>query len=333
MNTKLTIDIDDLHWMMQLLDTMDSGLVVLDRDYNVCIWNSFMQSYSGILAQDIIGRNLFTVCTDIPKSWLEHKMNAAAKLEGKSFSSWEDRPYLFKFSNFSPVSQGLDYMYQDIVITPLRSLSSGITHIALMINDVSDIAKSKIELSSSNQHLEKISQTDGLTDLYNRIHWERCLSAEFKHLLSDLSRSSSLVMIDIDHFKKINDTYGHSIGDEVIKIVSSTIKSNVRSQDLCGRYGGEEFIILLPNTTGDEAFYFAERLRKKIASLALKVATHQVQVTISLGVSCCEANHYFANYHDWLKEVDNHLYQSKHTGRNCTTHLAANNFTVEEIAL
>ncbi|WP_394250995.1 diguanylate cyclase [Vibrio profundi] len=312
----LTLDMADFHWVMQIMDTMDSGLLVIDRNYNVCVWNSFMQSYSGILSQNIMGRNLFEVCPELPESWLRAKVDAAADLETKSFSSWEDRAYLFKFCNFSPVSNGAEFMYQDIVITPLRSLCGETSHMSIIINDVSDIAKNKIAMRETNLRLSKASKTDGLTGLYNRRFWEESLKAEFDRTLA-LETSSSIVIFDIDHFKRVNDTYGHTVGDDVIRKAAELVQQTARGTDICGRYGGEEFTVLLPDTTSDQAYYFAERLRKRIASTIVESDGHSIEFTVSLGV--CETSLYVTDYLDWLKQADNCLYESKQQGRNTTS--------------
>ncbi|AVW99092.1 diguanylate cyclase [Vibrio vulnificus] len=316
MNSDLTLNIADFHWVTQILDTMDSGLVVIDRSYNVCVWNSFMQSYSGVMSQTILGKNLFEFFSDLPRTWLETKVNTAAILETRSFSSWENRPYLFKFHNFSPVSNGSTYMYQDIVITPLRSLCGDVSHVAIQINDVSEIARSKTHLKETNHHLSEISRRDGLTGLFNRAFWEQSLKEEFSRM-QFLDTPSSLVIFDIDHFKKVNDTYGHHAGDEVIRRTASLLKKTARNSDLCGRFGGEEFTVLLPHTSADQARYFSERLRKRIEQEIVCVEKFAINYTISLGV--CEFDAKFTSHTEWLKAADGALYHSKEGGRNQTT--------------
>ena len=311
--SEITLDMADFHWVTQILDTMDSGLIVLDRQYNVCVWNSFMQSYSGVLSQDIIGQCLFDRFEELPRAWLETKLKTSADLETRSFSSWENRPYLFKFTNFSPVSNSCAFMYQDIVITPLRSLSGEISHIAIQINDVSETARNRIYLKETNQHLSEISRKDGLTGLFNRAYWEQSLKEEFTQIkVSD--GSCSLVIFDIDHFKLVNDTYGHPVGDEVIRRTSSLLRKTARSSDICGRFGGEEFTVLLPNTNQAQASYFAERLRKRVEQEAVKVEDFIINYTISIGV--CEYKPHFASHTQWLKSADSALYRAKENGRN-----------------
>ncbi|UTZ25339.1 GGDEF domain-containing protein [Vibrio campbellii] len=313
--SEITLDIADFHWVTQILDTMDSGLIVLDQDYKVCVWNSFMQSYSGILSQNILGECLFDHFEELPRTWLETKLKTSADLETRSFSSWENRPYLFKFNNFSPVSNSSNLMFQDIVITPLRSLSGDVSHIAIQVNDVSETARNRIHLRETNQHLSEISRKDGLTGLFNRAYWEQSLKEEFAQL-KVIEESSSLVIFDIDHFKKVNDTYGHHTGDEVIRRTSSLLRKTARSSDICGRFGGEEFTVLLPQTNQEQANYFAERLRKRIEQEIVKVEEFLINYTISIGV--CEYKPYFESHTQWLKSADAALYRAKESGRNQT---------------
>lgn len=313
--SEITLDIADFHWVTQILDTMDSGLVVIDREYKVCVWNGFMQSYSGVLSQNILGRCLFDHFEDLPRTWLETKIKTAADLETRSFSSWENRPYLFKFQNFSPVSNGSNYMYQDIVITPLHSLSGEINHIAIQVNDVSETARNRIHLKETNLHLSEISRKDGLTGLFNRAFWEQAFKEEFAKLKC-METPCSLVIFDIDHFKKVNDTYGHHTGDEVIRRTANLLKRTARGSDICGRFGGEEFTVLLPNTSEEQAKYFAERLRKRIEQEIVKVEEFLINYTISLGV--CEYKSQFDSHTQWLKSADSALYRAKEGGRNQT---------------
>lgn len=118
-------------------------------------------------------------------------------------------------------------MYQNVTLLPLASLTGKITHISVIIYDVTDIAVNKLQLKAANEQLERLSQTDGLTQLHNRRHWQQCLEHEFD-LHARYSGMSSLVMIDIDHFKRINDTYGHVAGDKVIQHIAHILSHSLR---------------------------------------------------------------------------------------------------------
>ncbi len=312
----LTVNVRDFHWGIQALDTIDVGLVVLDVNYEVCLWNSFMQNYSGIIAPEIMHKNLFDVIDNLPEDWFKAKIDAAVKLNTRTFSRWEDRPYVFHFKNYSPYANELAVMYQNMVVTPLKSLNGDVSHVCIMIQDVSDIAKNKLYLEESNQLLSTMSRTDGLTQLLNRTYWESLLIKKFNKI-STTEAPASLVIFDIDHFKKVNDTYGHTAGDEVIRKTARELRKAARATDHCGRYGGEEFTVLLPNTSIDQARYFAERLRKRIESQVVSTDAGDIKYTISLGV--CAFDKRFTNHAEWLENADKALYESKRAGRNQTT--------------
>ncbi|MCG3866040.1 MULTISPECIES: diguanylate cyclase [unclassified Photobacterium] len=310
------ISLADFHLTMQVLDHLDAGIVILDKDYNVYAWNTFMQAYSGISTDQIMGKPLFDVIDNLPENWLKNKISSTFKLRMRSFSAWEDRPWVFKFSNFSPISGGADFMFQNMTLTPLKSLTGEYTHICLTITDVTDIAKNKNHLRESNAQLTHLSITDRLTQLYNRGHWENCLVEEFEHY-QQMHQPMTLVMFDIDHFKNVNDTYGHVAGDAVIKSISNIVRKAKRQSDIAGRYGGEEFGVILPGTTADMTSYFTERLRKKIEKANIVVDDKTINVTISLGV--CQLHPDITSYESWLEQTDSALYESKNKGRNQTT--------------
>ncbi len=308
--------INELHWLMEMLHTIDVGLVVLDRDYNVQIWNGFMENHSGLLPREVKNKELFSLFEEIPKEWFTRKAESVFLLKNKAFTIWEQRPYLFKFENYRPITGTADYMYQNTTFIPLISSTGLVTHLCLIVYDVTDNAVHKNELELANRELAILSQTDGLTQLFNRTHWENCLLAEYKRWTRS-QNSSCLVMIDIDHFKEVNDKYGHMAGDDVIKHLSGLIKQHVRETDISGRYGGEEFAILLSDTTLDNAKVFAERLRVEVEQSVVKHNDIDVIYTISLGIA--EINASITTHEAWIECADAALYQSKENGRNRVT--------------
>nr|VVV05843.1 putative diguanylate cyclase DgcC [Aliivibrio wodanis] len=317
----MNTDMSDFHWAMQVIGDLDAGLIVLDEDYQVCAWNAFMQSYSGITSDKILGKNIFSVIPDLPETWFRKKVNTAFKLNTRGFSCWEDRPYLFRFKNFTPISNSLTEMRQNITFSPLTSLNGKVSHISIVINDVTDIAKNKLHLEQSNEQLSTLSKTDGLTRLFNRAYWESCLQREFEQSIIS-GCMSSVVIFDIDHFKCVNDTYGHTVGDDVIRNVAELLRKTSRNTDICGRYGGEEFTVILPSTNAEQALYFAERLRKRIEKAIVKCEGNEVKYKISLGI--CELTPHLKDYLTWLEMADKALYYSKENGRNQSTIFSKN---------
>ncbi|MGS0674845.1 GGDEF domain-containing protein [Shewanella sp. 0m-4] len=305
---------NELHWLIDMVQTIEVGLVVLDRDYNIQLWNGFMENHSGVTPNSIKDKNLFEQFEYLPAQWLKQKMESVYLLKNRAFISWEQRPFIFEFKNYRPITGRADFMYQNVTLLPLSSLSGEVTHISMIVYDVTDVAINKLQLKSANERLEYLSQIDGLSQLFNRRHWELCLQKEFdRH--TRYGSETSLVMIDIDHFKVINDTYGHQAGDRVIQNVSHTIRKSLRETDCAGRYGGEEFAVVLANTPAVNARFFAERLRKKVEQLQIAYEEQLIKVTISIGI--CEIKPEVNDCETWLSQADQALYQAKEAGRNC----------------
>lgn len=310
-----TNTLNELHWLIDMVQTIEVGLVVLDRDYNIQLWNGFMENHSGVSPNSIKGQNLFQQFDYLPAKWLKQKMESVYLLQNRAFISWEQRPFIFEFKNYRPITGRADFMYQNVTLLPLSSLTGEITHISMIVYDVTDVAINKLQLKSANERLEYLSQIDGLSQLYNRRYWEICLQKEFDRY-ARYGSTTSLVMLDIDHFKAINDTYGHQAGDRVIQNVSHIIKKSLRETDCAGRYGGEEFGVILANTPAENALFFAERLRKKIEQSEIMYEEQLIKVTISLGI--CDIKPDMTDCDIWLAQADQALYQAKEAGRNCS---------------
>lgn len=311
-----TDQLNELHWLMEMLHTIDVGLVVLDRDYSIQIWNGFMENHSGLLPREVKDKVLFELFDEIPEDWFRRKAESVFLLKNKAFTIWEQRPYVFKFNNYRPITGTADFMYQNTTFIPLISATGDVSHLCLLVYDVTDNAIHKKELEKVNADLAVLSQTDGLTKLFNRNHWQHCIEAEFKRYTRS-QHSSSLVMLDIDHFKTVNDSYGHLVGDDVIRHLAKVIHEQVRETDICGRYGGEEFVILLADTHLNDAKVFAERLRKTVEDSVVIYNDIEIKYTISLGIA--EVAPSYTSVSQWLENVDNALYQSKESGRNRVT--------------
>ena len=305
--------IADIHWLMNMLQNIDIGLMVVDRLYDVQVWNSFMENHSGHSPSNVIGKNLFKIFPGIPEDWFRRKAESVFLLNNRSFTTWEQKEYLFKFKNYRPITGTADFMYQNITLIPLLSADGTINHVGVIIYDVTDIAISKLQLESANKKLQSLSRTDALTQLNNRGYWESCLIQEYNRV-KRTRQPCTLLIFDIDHFKKVNDTYGHQAGDEVIRNISGILTDSVRVTDIAGRYGGEEFVVLLIDTKADNANTLSERLRNKAEASLVCHEQHKINYTISLGMA--EMNATIQDHKHWLECADNALYQAKGSGRN-----------------
>lgn len=303
----------EMHWKHDLLGSIEVGIVVLDKEFNVQVWNQFMENHSSIVPGMIQDKNVFEFFPEIDKEWFTRKAAPAFSLKSPVFIIWEQRPYLFHFDCNRPITSQANHMYQNITIFPLASLTGKVEQICLVIYDVTDEAVSRLGMQSLNNQLEKISRVDGLTGLYNRRFWEEQFVMEFKRDKRSDS-PSALIMIDIDHFKQVNDTYGHPAGDEVIKALAGIIKKATRETDVAGRYGGEEFAIMLPDTPVANVEFVSERIRRLVEKCTVVYDEIDISFTISIGIAGFKQTHKDST--QWLDSADKALYQAKESGRN-----------------
>ncbi len=178
------------------------------------------------------------------------------------------------------------------------------------------------EIASLRQQVGELSElvlTDALTGLFNYRHFRYVLQAEM-----DRSKRSgiptSLVLVDLDHFKLINDTYGHEIGNVALKQVADILLSEVRTTDVVCRYGGEEFAIIFPETHLNLAVKVADRIREMIAFTVVNSTAGDINMTVSMGASVyMKAS--ILSIEEFIDSVDKYLYEAKQSGRNCICHI------------
>jgi two-component system, cell cycle response regulator len=170
------------------------------------------------------------------------------------------------------------------------------------------------ELVETNRRLELLSITDGLTKLHNHRFFQDELARAFEES-HRYQRPLSLAMIDIDFFKKVNDTYGHAVGDDVLKRVAEIYRESVRSTDLVARYGGEEFAVMMPETDLEDAMTFAEKIRSIIETTPVETQAGPLQITVSLGVASVPRSTINGSK-ELIVAADKALYRAKKGGRN-----------------
>jgi len=201
------------------------------------------------------------------------------------------------------------------------------------LKDTNDqLLKQQVELKQINEELRLISITDPLTGLYNRRHFEDLVGTEIDISIRHGDKNS-LIMIDIDHFKSINDTYGHFSGDVVLKVVSETLKEQLRKTDVLCRIGGEEFVVLCKRADKDQTLIIAEKLRTAIKNKHISLGDKAINICISLGGATIDGNQSSISIDELYRYADSALYFSKENGRNRYTHYDdLNQNTVDEAA-
>jgi diguanylate cyclase (GGDEF)-like protein len=182
---------------------------------------------------------------------------------------------------------------------------------------IGKLERENLDLLMQNRTLSEISARDSLTGLYNRWYVMEKIDSEMNRALRHGS-PMSLLMLDLDHFKRVNDSFGHSVGDEVLKTVGQVLRDSCRVYDVPGRYGGEEFCIVLPETRVGNTKQVAERIRSRLASTELPVGDKSIIVTASIGVAGMDsvAEEGVVSAAALLDRADRALYAAKNHGRN-----------------
>lgn len=306
-------EMKELHWHYDLLNSIEVGIVVLNADFTVQVWNQFMQNHSNKLPSQVVGKPLFECFDEIDEAWLRAKAQPVLTLNTPVFMIWHQRPYLFRFTSNRPITSEAEYMYQNVTLFPLMSINGQPEQICMLVYDVTEQALNKARAERFNHQLTEISRTDGLTGIYNRRYWQERFEHAHKLALRG-AHPCTVMMMDIDHFKKVNDTYGHPAGDKVIQDLAAVIKQAIRETDVAGRYGGEEFAIFLTDAQIEAGIAVGERIREMV--LSRKVVHDDLTITYTVSVGVCEFTPAHKTALGWLELADQALYQAKQQGRN-----------------
>jgi diguanylate cyclase (GGDEF)-like protein len=306
-----------------IVNRLNVGIFTVDRQMQVIQWNRFMELNTGRAAADVLGRNLFDCFPELPRPWLEQKLNSVFILKNFAFVSWKQRPYVFAFPHNRPVTGGIDWMRQDGTFFPVTDAGGEVRAVCATLYDATDVAVSHRQIQETNHKLknamsdlERLSNQDALTGIYNRRYLERQLDLEISRVRR-YGGDLTLIVFDLDHFKRINDGYGHLAGDAVLRTVAVRVSKAIRDTDIFARYGGEEFCLALPATNVHGAMQVAERVRHMLAREPITHDGVTIAFTASLGVSEMGPSIYKSS--DLFELADKALYHSKATGRNRTT--------------
>ena len=182
-----------------------------------------------------------------------------------------------------------------------------------LCTDVTEKKQTELALRAARDELERLAMTDELTGVPNRRHFLASMEREYERL-NRYGHTACLALFDLDHFKKINDMYGHAAGDTVLKHFAGVLRRHIRGEDVIGRIGGEEFALLLPETTVQGAAKALERMRVELNALTLDDIAPGFAYTFSAGISEMTKNK--MPYKEWMTSADVALYQAKTSGRN-----------------
>jgi diguanylate cyclase (GGDEF)-like protein/PAS domain S-box-containing protein len=302
--------------LSQILQGTFIPTFVIDSRRIITHWNKALESLTGLSATEMIGtRNHWRVLYPSERPLM------ADLVVGKASEDTMARYYDGKCRKSATIEAA--YEVEDYfpelgrwlfsTASPLADGNGGIIGAIETLQDITEQKRAEEELRQSEQRYREMSITDSLTKLYNSRHF-------FRQLGNEVERAKryrvplSLILLDIDDFKRYNDSYGHLEGDNVLRTLSNVIRKNLRASDSAYRYGGEEFTVLLPETEGETAFTAAERLRKDFENMVLSPSPGmEVHMSVSIGVSRYISNEQPSSF---LKRVDEGMYKAKKLGKN-----------------
>lgn len=296
-------------FLSTIFDSFHDPFSIVDRDYQIVKFNDAYARIRNKLPGDLYGKKCYealcgrnSVCEGcvVEKTFRSKKSCTKEKVI---------------------IPPGGSETWIDICTYPIFDRNRSITHVIEYARDVTVRKKSEEEKKLLINNLSHLSTTDGLTGLFNRRALTDILQREIERAeryVSDLS----LIRCDVDKFKSINDTYGHAAGDKALQAVSESLKMALRKSDILGRYGGDEFMIILPETSLDGAKKLAEKIRVAVLEIALELpGNKRISLSLSVGVASCCAP--MENIDTLVKLADTALYTAKHEGRNMVSVMQA----------
>ncbi len=296
---------NDPLFFRHLLENLYDGVYFVDRDRIITYWNKGAERLSGYSAEEVIGHGC------------RHNLLVHVDGEGRQLCM-EGCPVA------ATIEDGLErqaevFMHHrnghrvpvQVRVTPIRDAQNEITGAVEIFSDNSTRASDQNRIAE----LQQLAFLDPLTELVNRRYLEKKLETR----LEEMRRYGwpvAVLFIDVDHFKLVNDNYGHNTGDDILKMVGQTLSSCSRNVDTVGRWGGEEFVVILTNASPLKASQTAERYRSMVEESALTIEGTHLQVTVSIGVAQASATDTLERL---ILRADASMYQSKLNGRNRVT--------------
>lgn len=296
----------------EIFHRMDFGMILIDGSDKIVTMNDFVIRHSQLDMDDVRDENLFEVFSSLPRTWLSIKFKGVRQLQNISKVSWEQRPVLFDFSHGGTMLQNCEFI-------PVKDPGTGEMYICIIIHDVSEHAKDKMELKeliTINKSLEEISNFDALTGIYNRRYIQQTLQDAIQER-SDTGEALVLLMFDLDHFKSVNDTFGHIVGDRVLQYVADTVSSALHDNIRFGRFGGEEFMLFFNGLSVEQAMTWTEEMRIRLSEGKVETREGDVRITASFGLA--EFTSGIKDDLEFIHNADVALYRSKKEGRNRVT--------------
>ena len=295
-----------------IFETINNGIIILDEDLNILAWNKWLEVRTNKKSSEMIGKNICKEFDYINENKLKRKIKSVLVTNNASFYSINPHKFLIDIKVNTIVNKVFESMQQDITIVPYDIEKK---LVCLYIYDNTKLCEINYKLEELNDKLKELSNCDPLTNVYNRRYFSE-ISNKMLSLTTRNSHDLGIIILDIDKFKNINDTYGHGLGDKVIIALAQNLKEIVRDSDIVSRFGGEEFVILMYNINLENAQNVAEKIRQHIEAIEIIDNDLTLRFTVSLGVALYDEAIDNKNLEYTLKRADKALYMAKQNGRN-----------------
>ncbi len=288
-----------------ITESIFDGLIQIDVDGEIILWNKGAERITGYPAQKMVGRDFREIFVKILGESGE-QLRENSSLISKTIADGIEREGLISFKHRE--GYYIKLLARTIAI---QNETGKIIGAVEVIND----NKALMSIYQQNKRTEETVLFDTLTGIGNRAHIESRIRQALQFTRSS-GTSAGILFMDIDHFKDFNDTYGHLIGDKILRFVANALRQNLRTSDSCGRWGGEEFLALISDTNPDGLRITAEKLRALISQTHLEENGLYLHVTISVGAAWAREGDTLESL---LQRADKLMYRSKARGRNCVT--------------
>ncbi len=288
-----------------ITESIFDGLIQIDVDGEIILWNKGAERITGYPAQKMVGRDFREIFVKILGESGE-QLRENSSLISKTIADGIEREGLISFKHRE--GYYIKLLARTIAI---QNETGKIIGAVEVIND----NKALMSIYQQNKRTEETVLFDTLTGIGNRAHIESRIRQTLQFTRSS-GTSAGILFMDIDHFKDFNDTYGHLIGDKILRFVANALRQNLRTSDSCGRWGGEEFLALISDTNPDGLRITAEKLRALISQTHLEENGLYLHVTISVGAAWAREGDTLESL---LQRADKLMYRSKARGRNCVT--------------
>ncbi len=307
---------EQIQYQFKLLENVNDAIICTDENLLITYWNRAAERIFNWMPKEVIGRSTADVLqaefSPEQRTKVIQTLTEIGQWKGEVIQySRDGKPLVFEANIMSM----RDYQDKTIYVAANRDIT-------MRKQAEEELRRAKDSLEVTNRELQEalrreqfLARTDSLTGIFNRRHFFDLAEQEFA-IAKRYHQVISIIIFDIDHFKQVNDTFGHQVGDEVLQSVARIARENLRQADIFARHGGEEFIILLANSNAKESKVVTERIREDIAAYHLDTERGRVNVTISIGIA--ELSPDVDTIDHLVKYADQALYKAKEQGRNRT---------------